>query len=49
MGRRTEAKAEFDKTRSLQKAADESVFDKLHQAQEKGKPQDEKADPSKIK
>lgn len=38
MGRKTEAKAEFDKTRSLQKAADQSVFDKLHQAQEKGKP-----------
>ena len=37
-GRKAEAKVEFDKTRSLQKASDQSVFNKLHQAQEKGKP-----------
>jgi tetratricopeptide (TPR) repeat protein len=38
MGRNEEAKVEFDKTRSLQKAADQSVFSKLHQAQAKGDP-----------
>jgi Flp pilus assembly protein TadD len=40
-GRKDEAKAEFDKTRSLQKAADETIFKKLHEAQAKGKPADE--------
>jgi tetratricopeptide (TPR) repeat protein len=30
MGRTAEAKTEFDKTRSLQKAADDAVFKKLH-------------------
>jgi tetratricopeptide (TPR) repeat protein len=30
MGRKDEAKIEFDKTRSLQKAADETTFKKLH-------------------
>jgi tetratricopeptide (TPR) repeat protein len=38
MGRNEEAKVEFDKTRSLQKASDQSVFTKLHQAQAKGNP-----------
>jgi tetratricopeptide (TPR) repeat protein len=38
MGRSADAKIEFDKTRSLQKAEDQSVFNKLHQAQEKGNP-----------
>jgi tetratricopeptide (TPR) repeat protein len=33
MGRNQESKAEFDKTRSLQKATDQSVLTKLHQAQ----------------
>lgn len=37
-GRTAEAKIEFDKTRSLQKAADQSVFEQLHHAQEKGDP-----------
>jgi tetratricopeptide (TPR) repeat protein len=37
MGRNDEAKVEFDKTRSLQKAADETVVNKLHEAQGKGK------------
>lgn len=38
MGKKEEAKMEFDKTRGLQKAADQSVLNKLHQAQEKGNP-----------
>jgi len=38
IGKNAESKAEFDKTRNLQKAADQSVFAQLHQAQEKGKP-----------
>ena len=37
-GRKLEARVEFDKTRSLQKAEDESIFSKLSKAQEKGKP-----------
>jgi tetratricopeptide (TPR) repeat protein len=37
-GRKDEAKVEFDKTRSLQKAEDATVLRKLHEAQEKGKP-----------
>lgn len=36
MGKTQEANAEFEKTRNLQKASDQSVFTKLHQAQEKG-------------
>ena len=36
MGKTAEANAEFAKTRSLQKASDQSVITKLHQAQEKG-------------
>jgi tetratricopeptide (TPR) repeat protein len=39
-GKKEEAKAEFDKTRSLQKAADETIFTKLKKAQDKGKPTD---------
>jgi tetratricopeptide (TPR) repeat protein len=34
MGKNEEAKAEFDKTRSLQKTADETVFNQLHRAQQ---------------
>jgi Tfp pilus assembly protein PilF len=41
VGKKDLAKAEFDKTRSLQKAADETIFNKLHQAQAKGKPAEE--------
>jgi hypothetical protein len=41
MGRKDEAKAEFDRTRNLQKAADETVFNKIHEAQAKGKPAEE--------
>jgi tetratricopeptide (TPR) repeat protein len=40
-GMKDEAKAEFDKTRGLHQAADETVFKKLHEAQAKGKPVDE--------
>jgi tetratricopeptide (TPR) repeat protein len=36
-GRNEDANAEFAKTRSLQKAADQTVLNKLHQAQEKGR------------
>ncbi|MGB6692115.1 MAG: tetratricopeptide repeat protein [Terracidiphilus sp.] len=43
-GRKDEAKIEFDKTRSLQKAEDATVFKKLHEAQEKGKPAEENPD-----
>jgi len=35
-GRKVEAEAEFDKTRNLLKVSNESVFNKLHKAQEKG-------------
>jgi tetratricopeptide (TPR) repeat protein len=38
VGKNEEAKVEFDKTRSLQKASDQSVFTKLHQAQAQGDP-----------
>jgi tetratricopeptide (TPR) repeat protein len=38
MGKNDEANAEFAKTRNLQKASDQTVFNKLHEAQEKGKP-----------
>jgi tetratricopeptide (TPR) repeat protein len=41
MGKKDEAKAEFDKTRGLQKASDETVFNKLHAAQAKDKPAEE--------
>ena len=38
IGKNDEANSEFAKTRNLQKASDQTVFTKLHQAQEKGKP-----------
>jgi tetratricopeptide (TPR) repeat protein len=38
IGRNDQAKLEFDKTRTLQKASDQSVFNQLHQAQEKSAP-----------
>jgi hypothetical protein len=37
MGKREEAKAEFAKTRSLNKAADQSVFAKIAEARAKNK------------
>ena len=40
VGKAAEAKAEFDKTRSLQKSADESVYKKLGETQAKGQPTD---------
>jgi len=47
MGKNEEAKIEFDKTRSLQKASDQSVFTKLHQAQDKG-PTEAQPDPAAL-
>jgi tetratricopeptide (TPR) repeat protein len=41
VGKRVEAKAEFDKTRNLQKTSDETVFKKLNEAQAKGRPADQ--------
>lgn len=38
VGRNQEAQVEFDKTRSLQKAADQTVMQQLHHAQAAGKP-----------
>lgn len=38
------AKAEFEKTRNLQKAADETIFSKLKSAQERGKPKETNPD-----
>ena len=49
MGKTEEANAEFAKTRSLQKASDQSVFTKLHQAQNKGPAQAEPAVPNQEK
>jgi tetratricopeptide (TPR) repeat protein len=40
-GKKAEAKAEFDKTRNLQKSSDETVFRKLKEAQAKGQPADQ--------
>jgi tetratricopeptide (TPR) repeat protein len=37
IGRTQEANVEFAKTRQLQKASDQSVFEQLHKAQEKGR------------
>jgi tetratricopeptide (TPR) repeat protein len=48
-GKKVEAKAEFDKTRNLQKAEDETIFKKLHEAQAKGKPAEEKPDAPAVK
>jgi tetratricopeptide (TPR) repeat protein len=39
IGKNEEANVEFAKTRTLQKAADQTVLNKLHQAQENGKPE----------
>jgi hypothetical protein len=38
MGRKEEAKIEFEKTSNLHKAENDSIFTKLKAAQEKGKP-----------
>ena len=40
MGNKTEANVEFQKTSSLHKAANDTIFSKLKAAQEKGKPDD---------
>ena len=39
IGMNAQAKIEFDKTRTLQKAQDATVFNQLHHAQEQGKPE----------
>jgi tetratricopeptide (TPR) repeat protein len=44
IGKKVEAKAEFEKTKNLQKAADQTVFKKLHQAQAKGPAPDRSVD-----
>jgi len=49
MGKTAEANAEFAKTRSLQKASDQSVFTKLHQAQDKGPTQPQQGLPNPEK
>jgi tetratricopeptide (TPR) repeat protein len=38
IGRNQEAAAEFAKTKQLQKASDQTVFEQLHRAQQRGKP-----------
>jgi tetratricopeptide (TPR) repeat protein len=43
-GRKEEAKTEFEKTKSLQKASDQTIMRKLHEAQAKGNPAAEKPD-----
>jgi tetratricopeptide (TPR) repeat protein len=40
MGRKDEAKVEFEKTNSLHKATEATVLKQLHRAQERGKPED---------
>jgi hypothetical protein len=40
-GRKDEAKAEFDTTRALQKAVEDTLAKKLEKAQEKAKPPEE--------
>jgi len=37
-GKKDEANAEFDRTRNLKKSAEATIFNKLHEAQDKGKP-----------
>lgn len=49
IGRKAEATAELEKTRSLQKAADASIFEKLHAAQKQGKPEAENPNSPDIK
>jgi tetratricopeptide (TPR) repeat protein len=48
MGRKEEAKAEFDKTSNLHKAENESVFNKLKAAQERGSQAGDAASPPAI-
>ena len=47
-GMKAEAKVEFDKTRSLQKASDDSVFNRLHPAQA-GSPQNATSGAQRVK
>jgi tetratricopeptide (TPR) repeat protein len=45
MGRGEEAKAEFEKTKNLHQAAQESIFNNLKAAQDRGKPADAQGSP----
>jgi tetratricopeptide (TPR) repeat protein len=49
MGRKDEAKVEFDKTNSLHKAENATVFEQLDRARAKGKPADDLVDASPEK
>ena len=49
MGRKDEAKAGFDKTGSLHKAENATVFEQLDRARTKGKPADDAGDASPEK
>ena len=49
MGKRDEAKAEFALTSNLHQAGNESIFNKLKTAQEKGKPVDAASEPPAAK
>jgi hypothetical protein len=49
MGRKDEAKVEFDKTSSLHKAENATVFEQLDRARAKGKPADGAGDVSPEK
>jgi tetratricopeptide (TPR) repeat protein len=49
MGRKDEAKTEFDKTNSLHKAENATVFEQLDRARAKGKPADDSVDASPEK
>ena len=44
MGRKDEAKIEFEKTNTLHKAENDTIFKKLHEVQAKGKPADSTPD-----
>jgi tetratricopeptide (TPR) repeat protein len=48
-GKKEEAKLEFDKTKGLQKATDQSIMDKLREAQTKNRPGDDSYDTPVLK
>jgi hypothetical protein len=45
MGKKQEADVEFQKTKTLHKAANDTIFSKLKTAREKGKPAEEATPP----
>lgn len=49
MGKRDEARAEFAKTKSLNEAAESTIFTELHAAQARGKPKADATDPAPEK